>query len=109
MENIKRLFENDCDDYEIVEYDGRLEARTKTIIFLIVSPHSGTKNRWLLRTSTVSAFDRWANSTATEVFFETDIELCDYLYEHQLDIYKNLLEYLSNEYDEIWYSFEKLR
>ena len=33
--------------------------------------------------------------------FETDIELCNYLHEHQLDIYKDLLAYLSEEYDEI--------
>lgn len=51
--------------------------------------------------TTISAFDRWANSTAIEKFFETDIELCNFLYEHQLDIYKELLEYLSEEYDEL--------
>ena len=38
---------------------------------------------------------------AGKEFFDTDIELCLYLYEHQLDIYKNLLEYLSEEYDEM--------
>ena len=43
----------------------------------------------------------WANSTAIQEFFETDIELCNYLYEHQLEIYRDLLEYLSGEYDEL--------
>ena len=100
MENIRRWFENDYENYDITEYSGRLEARTKTAIFLVVSPHSGTKDRWMLRTSTISAFDRWANSTAVEVFFDTDIELCNYLHEYQLDIYKELLEYLSREYDD---------
>ena len=37
---------------------------------------------------------------AGKEFFDTDIELCIYLYEHQLDIHKNLLEYLSLEYEE---------
>ena len=55
----------------------------------------------MLRVSTESAFDRWANSTAIEKFFDSDIELCNYLYEHQLDIYKDLVEYLSREYDDV--------
>ena len=100
MENIKRWFENDYENYDFEEYDGHLEARTKIALFLIVEPHSGTDNKWMLRVTTISAFDRWANSTAIEQFFETDIELCNYLYDHQLDIYKELLEYLSEEYDE---------
>ena len=53
MENIRRWFENDKvnngQDYEIYEYEGHLEARTDTVIFMIVEPHSGTRNRWLLR------------------------------------------------------------
>lgn len=100
MDNIKRWFENDYENYNIVEYDGHLEARTDTVLYLIVSPHSGTDNRWMLRVTTISAFDRWANSTAIQIFFETDVDLCNYLYEHQLDIHKNLIKYLSKEYDE---------
>lgn len=106
MENIRKWFENDTinnsgQDYEIDEYDGHLEARTDTAIFMIVEPHEGTNNKWLLRVSTRSAFDRWANSTAMEEFFDTDIELCNYLSEYQLYIYKTLVEYLSHEYDEV--------
>lgn len=105
MENIRRWFENDQmnngQNYEIDEYEGHLEARTDTVIFMVVEPHSGTRNRWLLRVSTRTAFDRWANSTAIEEFFDSDIELCNYLYEHQLDIYKDLIKYLSSEYDDI--------
>lgn len=59
MENIRRWFENDKvnngQDYEIYEYEGHLEARTDTVIFMIVEPHSGTKNRWMLRVSTRTA------------------------------------------------------
>ena len=101
MKNIKRWFENDYENYDITEYEGHLEARTNTVLYMIVEPHSGTDNKWMLCVTTISAFDRWANSTAIEEFFDTDIELCNYLYDHQLDIYKNLLEYLSEEYDEI--------
>ena len=105
MENIRWGYENDKvnngQDYEIYEYEGHLEARTDTVIFMVVEPHSGTKNRWMLRVSTESAFDRWANSTAVEEFFNTDIELCNYLHKHQLDIYKDLVGYLSREYDDV--------
>lgn len=100
MENVRRWFENDYENYDIAEYDGNLEAKTNIVRYLVVSPHSGTDNRWMLRVTTMSAFDRWANSTVVEEFFETEIELCLYLYDHQLDIYKNLLEYLSLECEE---------
>lgn len=100
VKNVKRWFENDYENYDIYEYDGHLEAKTDIAYFMIVEPHSGTDNRWMLRVTTVSAFDRWANSTAIQEFFDTDIELCNYLYEYQLDIYKDLLKYLSLEYDE---------
>lgn len=100
MENIRRWFENNYENYDISEYDGNLEVKTNIVRYLVVSPHSGTDNRWMLRVTTMSAFDRWANSTVVEEFFETEIQLCLYLYDHQLYIYKNLLEYLSLEYEE---------
>lgn len=101
MENVKRWFKNDYENYDITESEGRLDARTDTVYFLIVSPHSGNDNKWMLRVSTIAAFDRWSNSTAVEEFFETEIELCNYLYDHQLDIYKGLLKYLSSEYEDL--------
>ena len=104
MENIRRWFENDTinngQKYEITEYDINLEARTDTALFMIVEPHSRTNNKWMLRVAPISSFDRWANSTAVEEFFDTDIEVCNYLYDHQLDIYKDLLKRLSDDYDE---------
>ena len=107
MENVRRWFENDYDNYEFIEFDGYLEAKTDTVLYLIVSPHSGTDNKWMLRVSTISAFDRWANSTAIEKFFETDIEPCNYLDEHKLDIYKDLIKYLSGEYEELYAEYEE--
>lgn len=97
----RRWFENDYENYDIKEYDGHLEATTDIAHYMIVEPHSGTDNEWMLRVTTRSAFDRWANSTAIEEFFNSSIELCNYLYEHQLAIYKELLKYLSLEYDEV--------
>lgn len=100
MNDIKRWFKDDYENYEITEYDGHLEAKTNTVLYMIVSPHSGTNNRWMLRVSTIAAFDKWANSTAVEEFFETEVELCIYLYDHQLEIHKDLLKYLSLEYED---------
>ena len=89
MENIKRWFENDYENYDFEEYEGHLEVRTKTTLFMIVKPHSGTDNKWMLRVTTISAFDRWVNSTAIEEFFDTDIELCNYLYDCDGDFYSS--------------------
>lgn len=106
METIRNWFKTDTinngQPYEINEYEGHFEARTNLAFFLIVEPHSGTNNKWMLRVAPISSFDRWANSTAVEEFFLTDIEVCNYLHEHQLDIYKSLLECLSNDYEEIY-------
>ena len=45
MESVKQWFENDYENYDVTEYDGHLEARTKTVIYFIVEPHSETDNR----------------------------------------------------------------
>ena len=108
MENIKQWFINNQEKYKIEINDGVLYARSKTIYFMIVSPRDGNKNKWMLRVTTISSFDRWANSTAVELFFNTDTELINYLSNHQLDIYKDLLEYLSLEYDELDKEYRKL-
>lgn len=110
MNNIKKWFKDDALDngtkYEFSEYEGHFEARTDTIFFMIVAPHSGTNYRWLLRVAAISSFDRWANSTAVEEFFKTDIDLCDYLNTCQLDIYKAVLKSISEDYEELYKTYE---
>lgn len=101
MKKIKHWFENDNEAYEISEGNGFLDARTDMVHYLVVEPHSGTNNRWMLRITTTAAFDRWANSTGIEKFFTTETELCKFLQENQLYIYKELLRYLSKEYEEL--------
>ena len=98
---VKNWFEYNYKDCDFEEYDNHLEVRTNTILFLIVDRDEDTYDRWMLRITTRSAFDRWANSTPIEMFFKNEVELCYYLQERQLDIYKTLLEYLSEEYDEL--------
>ena len=105
MKKIKRWFENDNEDYEISEGNGFLDARTDIVHYLIVEPHNGTNNKWMLRVTTEAAFDRWANSTGIEKFFTTETELCKFLQTEQLNIYKELLRYLSKEYEELEEAF----
>lgn len=106
MENIRNWFKaetaNSGENYNIDEYEGHLEARTNTALFMVVEPHEGTNNRWMLRVAPIGSFDRWANSTAVEEFFDNDTELCIYLTEHQLDIYKSMLSRLSEDYEEVY-------
>ena len=103
MKNVRNYFKNITSEvFDIREYEGHLEAKTDTVLFMVVEPHEGTKERWMLRVSPMASFDRWANSTAIEEFFDTEAELCNYLNENQLRIYKSLLDYLSNDYEEIY-------
>ena len=103
MNNVRNWFTNGNDGiyYDIYEDDGRLKAKTDTIKYLIVEPREGNGNKWLLRISTIAAFDRWANSRTIEKFFDTETELCEYLKGHQLEIYRALIRYLSDQYDEL--------
>mgnify|MGYP004461855973 FL=1 len=88
--------------YEVDEYETTLQAKTDTILFLVVKPHSGTSGKWMLRVAALVSFDRWANSTAVEEFFDTEIDLCNYLKNNQFDIYKDVLRSLSEEYEEMY-------
>lgn len=100
MERIKEILKNKF-DLEIEEPNENIYASNDIINCLIVKPHSGTKNRWMVRFSTKSAFDRWANSCPIEEFFDTVHDVNEYLIKNQINIYKQLLEYLSDEYDEL--------
>lgn len=107
MENIKNIL---VEKYNLNTYCnefGNIYADNKLINCVVSSPHEGNDYRYLIRFSTVSAFDRWANSTAIEEFFSTKEEVINYLRENELNIYKQLLEYLSEEYAELEKSWEE--
>ena len=99
MDIIKNWFK---DNYEVDEYETTLQAKTDTILFLVVKPHSGTNGKWMLRAAALVSFDRWANSTAVEEYFNTEIDLCNYLKNNQFYIYKDVLRSLSEEYEEMY-------
>lgn len=100
MDIVKKWFKDN--GYEVDEYETTLQAKTDTILFLIVKPHNGTNGKWMLRVAAMVSFDRWANSTAVEEFFDTEIGLRNYLENNQLCIYKDVLRNLSEEYDEMY-------
>lgn len=99
MDIVKKWFEEN--GYEVDKYE-TLQAKTDTVLFLVVEPHSGTNGRWMLRVAALASFDRWANSTVVEEFFDTETDLCNYLENNQFDIYKNVLKRLSEEYEEMY-------
>lgn len=100
MDVIKNWFKDN--GYEVDEYETTLQAKTDTILFLVVEPHNGTNGKWMLRAAALASFDRWANSTAVEEFFDTEIGLYNYLGNNQLYIYKDVLRSLSDEYEEMY-------
>ena len=107
MEKIKNWFKNNAinngERYIFFEQKGYLDVTTEEIVFMIAEP-SKTKNRWRLRVATFMT-----ELFVMEEFFETDIELCNYLYEHQLDIYKNSLKCLSKDYNKIYNQYSQLK
>ncbi len=100
MDIIKNWFKDN--GYEVDECEMTLQAKTETILFLVVEPHNGTDGKWMLRVAALVSFDRWANSTAVEEFFDTETELRNYLENNQLYIYKDVLRSLSEEYEEMY-------
>lgn len=103
MENIRKWFENDKNNtYNIDSDEYHLYVNTKTVIYLIVAPHAGNDNKWMLRVSPAASFDRWANSTVIQEFFDDDMSLCDYLDKNQLYIYHELLEVLTEDYYDLY-------
>lgn len=100
MDIVKNWFKDN--GYEVDEYETTLQAKTDMILFLVVEPHNGTNGKWILRVAALVSFDRWANSTAVEEFFDTEIGLYNYLGNNQLYIYKDVLRSLSEEYEEMY-------
>ena len=98
MEKIKQWVKENP-DYKIVydKYDC-LQFKTGTVFIQVNDRKCKVDDRFVLSVSTIAAFDRWANSLAVEKFFITEGEVVDYLFNNELDIYKDLIKYLSEEY-----------
>ena len=77
--------------------------------FVIITPSQNSNDEYILKGSTISAFDRWANSEGIRKVFSSLDELLDFLINHKEEIYYPLLKYLSEEYDDLKSSFDELR
>jgi hypothetical protein len=98
MMKIKETLELLNYNVDFDEMYGYINANTDTIICMIVAPHEDIDNKYLVRFSSRAAFDRRANSTAIEKFFDTEKEIVDYLKNNQINILNELIDYLSDEY-----------
>lgn len=82
-----------------------LYAANSVIFVAISTPHEGNDYKYLVRFSTVAAFDRWANSCAIEKKFDAATDVVAYLKRKKTEIYINLLKYLSDEYQDLHEEF----
>jgi hypothetical protein len=77
--------------------ESHLHATNEFINLMVVTPHGGTHGKWMLRVGAMATFDRWANSTALERFFDKPEHVAIYLEQHRDYVYKKVLEKLSRE------------
>ena len=87
----------------------RYLAYNDVMRFVIITPSQNSNDKYILKGSTISAFDRWANSEVIRKVFSSLDELLDFLINHKEEIYYSLLEYLSEEYDDLKSVFNELR
>jgi hypothetical protein len=80
--------------------ESHLYATNNVINLMVVSPHEGTNNKWMLRVGPMVTFDRWANSTSIERFFDCPAHVAIYLEDRMDYIYQCLFESLSREIKE---------
>ena len=83
-----------------ISKESHLYATNDMINLMVVAPHEGTQNKWMLRVGPMVTFDRWANSTSIERFFDRPAHVAAYLEEQMDYVYKRLFESLSNEIKE---------
>ena len=65
--------------------------------------------KYRVEVSTIAAFDRWANSAVVTRQFDRLWQVVGYLKNNQLQIHRDLLEYLSNEHMSLERECQKMR
>lgn len=83
------------------EQGDRLASESGFINAIVVTPHDGTEDKWMIRLSPAASFDRWANSRYIEEFFITADKLRHWLYDETDEIVRGLFEMLSDDYVEL--------
>lgn len=100
MEQFEDILKN-VYDMSITSVDKtHLYARNDKIFALIMAPFDDNES-WQVRFSTVAAFDRWSNSGGFWEYFRTSYDAVNYLKNNKLEVYEELLDYLSSEYDDL--------
>lgn len=100
MEQFEDILKN-VYDMSITSVDKTyLYARNDNIFALIMAPFDDNES-WQVRFSTVAAFDRWSNSSGFWEYFRTSYDAVNYLKNNKLEVYEELLDYLSSEYDDL--------
>lgn len=94
---------------EIDSKNNVLYANNTYVNVLVVGPHDGNDNSWLVRLAPKVSFDRWANSGHIEKHFASEQEVIDYLTKSKIDIYQELFEIVSAEYVDAFYESDYTR
>lgn len=90
------------DDLMKLDSYDMLYAENELIIVHVIPPIKNDyhiTSKWQVSFSTVAAFDKWWNSEAICRYFDSEEEVVKYLVENQANIYRELLAYLSKEYN----------
>lgn len=81
------------------ESDSGIEATMFSIICLVAAPHKGNDFKYMVRFAPRAGFDRWANSVVIEEFFDTPEDVVTCLTTNTAEIYKRLLDDLTEQYN----------
>lgn len=75
LEKCYNLLSDNPKIIEIYNDEDHIYFSTKVNTYLICCPHSGNDYKWLFRKGKIKGFDRWANSTREEQFYESPKDL----------------------------------
>ena len=102
LEMIRRVLENSLAIKTYTNFLGTHLYNIRGIITtLVVAPHDGNRHKWLLRLAPAVSFDRWANSSYIEEYFDSADDMREYLYNRKFVIYGQLFGMLSEDYAEL--------
>ena len=82
MKNIESHLTNLGFTVDTYEKD-RYLAYNDVMRFVIITPSQNSNDKYILKGSTISAFDRWANSEVIHKVFSSLDELLDFLITHK--------------------------
>jgi hypothetical protein len=110
LERIQRYLATMLNISTVLDDSGTtLYGNNNLITALVVTPHEGNEQKWVLRLSPLVSFDRWANSMCIEEHFDFAGDIYNYLDQCETDIYVRLFETLSQDFKELQDANDVLR